>query len=1064
MTNGLTIQLLGGFQISDADGQLAGFTNTRLQSVLAYLILTRSTPQARQQLAYLFWPESTDSQARTNLRNVLHLLRNHLPDVETFLTIDSLTVQWRPDAPATIDVVTFEEGVAVAQRAADTTAQQAALERAIQAYVGDLLPNCYDEWILSVREEWQQRYLSAVEQLITLLEQKRAYRPALEHAQRLLQYDPLLETTYGRLMQLHAALGDRAAALRVYHLCRSTLDRELGVEPSPTTQAIYERLLNLESPSPTVEPLRTVTPLVGRAAAWETLQATWQTATKDPGATTNAGVQFVMVTGEAGIGKTRLVEELSEAVARQGAATATAYCYPAGGRLAYAPLQSWLRAPDIERHRHTLAANWQRELARLLPEVADTAQAQGEPSPVTDAAYRRRLFEGVLQALTASKTPLLLVLDDIQWCDRDTLEWIEFLLHSQLRQPLLVVATLRSGEITPDDPLSALQLTLERNGKMTDVSLSRLTEEETMQLVANLTGEMLEQVQSTQIYQETAGVPLFVVETIRADRQRLAGGLQRQQASAPSATTDPSSALPPKIQSVIEGRLVRLSPDARSLADLAAVVGRAFTSRLLSTATILGEDELVQGLDELWQQQIIHEHAGRLEETYAFVHDKLREVVYGLLSPMRRRQLHRRVAEALEALQQEPGGDVSAQIAAHYEQAGQPLVAVEWHQRAAHAAHRLSALQDALTHLNRALELLQALRDEAPAATLGTLELPIQMRRGAIYLATKGHAAPEVEQAMTRALTLCTAGGTPQQRFAVLYGLGRYYLVRPDLDKGLTVSEQLLQLAEASQSADLLIEAYTTKGTYLLHRAQLTEALGYFDRVLSLYDRTSHGSHTVAFGQDPGVVSLSYSAWCHWCLGESEVATAKTKEALALAADLGYPYNQAITQTYAAAQLQYANDATACLAQAEAASELATTQGFVLWQAMADFLRGWSHARLGATEKGIALMTASANLFRTTGAELGACYFAALLAETLTSDGQSDAAAAAMNEAFDLLDSTQDRWCAAELHRIHGELLLQQGQPKVAKVAFETGLQIAQEQGARWWEERCRMALAQLNQ
>jgi len=1098
MTVGVKIQLLGGFQITEGGEVISGFTNTRLQSVLAYLILSRNAPQARQQLAYLFWPDSSDSQARTNLRNILHLLRNHLPDVHSTLLIDSTTVQWRQDAPIAVDIVHFDEAIELAQQAQDENVRRKALDAAAEYYIGDLLPNCYDEWILSVREEWQQRYLSAVEELIDLLDRQREYRSALTHAQRLLQYDPLLETTYARLMQLHAALGDRAAALRVYHLCRTTLDRELGVEPSPTTQAIYERLLNLEAPVTPVETLRLATPLVGREDVWGELQRDWQRLLQ--GGEEQKRVQFVMLTGEAGIGKTRLAEELVVAVGRQGARTATAYCYPAGGRLAYAPLQSWLRSPQISPHRGELATIWQEELTRLLPELASDTQQDRVPSPVTDAANRRRLFEAVLHALTAGTTPLLLTLDDIQWCDRDTLEWIEFLLHSQLqrplKQPILLLATLRSGENSPEDALSAFRLTLERVGILHDLNLDRLTEAETSQLVENLTGK--QPANRAAFYQETDGIPLFIIETMRASHQREGTNEPTQRTSvtddnssdtmtgtATTGTTTTGTAttgttttsvepLPTKILSVIEGRLVRLSPEARTLADLAAVVGRAFTTNLLVQATTMGEDELVQGLDELWQQQIIKEHAGRVEETYVFVHDKLREVLYGLLSPMRRRLSHRRVAQALEDVGKARQHDVSTQVALHYEQAGQLLTAIEWLQRAAHSAHRLSALQDALDHLQHALELLQLLGDEVDPAQRGAIELPIQMQCGAIYLATKGYAAPEVEQALMRASALCAVGGTVEQRFAVLYGLGRYYLVRPDLDKGVAVSQQLLQLAEASNNSDLLVEAYTTMGTYLLHRAELPEALDYLQRAITLYDQETHGTHTVRFGQDPGVVSLSYGAWTHWCLGEIEQAKQKTAQALALADALGYPYNQAIAQTYAAAQWQYLGDADACLREAEKASKLATEQGFVLWQAMADFLRGWSCAHLGRAEKGLALMQASANLFRATGAELGACYFGALLAETMAREGEMAAALDAIAEAFELLERTQDRWCAPELHRIHGVLLLQQAKDNTeinklpfkvgaAKAAFTTGHQIAQEQGAIWWQKRCQESLAMVS-
>ncbi len=1065
MTGGLKIQLLGGFQITQEDKPLTGFTNTRLQAVLAYLILSRATPQARQQLAYLFWPDSTDGQARTNLRNILHLLRNHLPDAEACLLIDSLTIQWRSDAPAAIDVVDFDSAMAIAQSAHDDGARCSALEGAVALYSGDLLPNCYDEWIAPVREEWQQRYLSTGEQLIDLLEQRRNYRQALEHAQRLLQYDPLLETTYGRLMQLHAALGDRAAALRIYHLCRSTLDRELGVEPSPTTQAIYERLLKLETSLPVIEPARLAAPLVGRDQVWGELQRVWQRG--------NAKLEMIFVAGEAGIGKTRLVDELIAAVSRQGTSTASAYCYPAGGRLAYAPIQNWLRAPDIQRHLSKLSAPLRLELVRLLPELSTPDDPLFQPSPMTETAQRRRLFEAMLHALTVGNTPLLLLLDDIQWCDGDTLDWLAYLIRNKPSTHILIVATLRSGEMIADDPLYTFRLQLERIGALHDIPLTRLTYDETSKLVFNLIGRQPTKGEAESIFRETEGNPLFIVETVRAeiDRQGMTGA-DAKDTPMPGLSGASGRALPPKIQSVIEARLVRLSPEARNLVDVAAVVGSAFTTDLLTAVTGADEDALVQGLDELWQQQLIREHGGRVLDAYDFVHDKLREVVYNTLSPMRRRLVHRRVAVALEELSARRAESIGGQIALHHEAAGQMLQAIQWYQRAAQRAHRSSALQEALAHLDHALHLLATLSDATVSdQEIHALELTMQVQRATLFLVTKGHAAPQVEQALTRALALSKIDGTPQQRFAVLWGLGRYYLVRPDLDKGLAVSEQLLQLAEASQNLELLVEAYTAMGTYHLHRAAFQEALDYLGRAISLYDRTVHGNHTIAFGQDPGVVSLSYRAWTHWCLGQTEEAQEQTKRALALADELGYPYNQTVAKTYAAVQLQYMDDAAGCLRQAEEASTLATAQGFILWQAMADFLRGWSLTRLEKPEEGMALMLASAELYRATGAELGACYFAALLAETLGRLGQTAQGIETMERAFALLNRTHDQWCAAELHRIQGDLLLQLtgddemiiANQQAARDAFTTGLQIAQEQGAVWWEERCQQSLATLD-
>ncbi len=1063
----LKVQLLGGFQISWHEGSVAGFNNMRLQSLLAYLLLHRHAPQSRQSLAYLFWPESGDSQARTNLRNALHLLRNQLPQAADFLLIESQTVQWRAQATAEVDVIEISRLLQVAQTASDGSARRSALEQAVALYNGPLLPDCYDEWILPLREEWQQNYLNTVYTLIDLLAEQRDYRTAIEHAQRLLQYDDLQETTYARLMQLHAALGDRATALRIYHLCRTTLDRELGVDPSPTTQAIYERLLNLEhtgaNQAAVAEPMRMATPLVGRDHAWGLLQEWW-------GRASSGQPALLIVSGEAGIGKTRLVEGLADWASRQGVTTAQAHCYTAGGRLAFSPIQAWLRTPALQRYLPKVAELWRVELARLLPELLPTAPSVSAASPMTETTQRRRLFEAMVHAVEQCPPPLLLVLDDIQWCDSDSLDWIEYLLRNAPQSRLLVVATQRSGESTPHDALANLRLRLNRTGHLHEIELARLNLAETGQLVANLTGRSATDNELARLFVETEGNPLFIVETLRA---RLNGPPAQGADKLTEVLTLPTP-LPPKIQSAIESRLVRLSPEARALADVAAVIGRAFTPTLLGAATGSSEDTLVQGLDELWQQQIIRDHGmgASAVDAYDFTHDKLREVVYNTLSPMRLRLLHRRIAAALESLYATRLESISPQIALHYERAGQRRLAVSWYSRAARDAHRVSALQDALTHLDQGLTLLAGEERDGESEAL---ELSLQMGRGALLLATKGYAAPQVEEALTRALQLCQQSGAGLiQRFQVLWGLSRYYLVKPDLDRGLAVSQQLLEIAQEQEDRGLLVEAYTALGTHLFHRADLQDALAYFDQAIALYNRHQDCNHTLAYGQDPCVVSLSYGAWACWCLGLTERAQAQTTRAIRLAEELGYPYNEAIAKTYAAVQFQFMADAPACLRQAELASAISTQHGFILWQSMADFLRGWAQTQLGEVEVGMQLMYDSAELFQSTGAELGAGYFGALLAETLGRQGQPEFGIIAMNEAFDLLARTQDRWCAAELHRIQGELLLQlpigEGEAtlaanrQAAQEEFTTGLQIAEAQEAGWWAARCRQSLARLTQ
>lgn len=248
----LRIQLLGEFQLSTVQGPLAALKGDRQQSLLAYLLLHRHAPQSRQHLAFLLWPDSSESQARSNLRNLLHTLRQALPAPDQFLISDTLTVQWRPDAPFTLDVADFQQAVDQAQQAQEPNLARQRLEQALALYTGELLPGNYDDWIIPVREALRQTHSAVQEHLIQILEQKGDYRTAGQQAQRLLQQDPLHEPTYIQLMRLHALSGDRAGVRRIYQNCVTVLERELGVEPSPTTQAAYEQYLRLPVTLPPV--------------------------------------------------------------------------------------------------------------------------------------------------------------------------------------------------------------------------------------------------------------------------------------------------------------------------------------------------------------------------------------------------------------------------------------------------------------------------------------------------------------------------------------------------------------------------------------------------------------------------------------------------------------------------------------------------------------------------------------------------------------------------------------------------------------------------------------------
>src|SRR5713101_832461 len=703
----LHLRLLGDFSLLYNDQQVTNLNTTRLQSLLAYLVLHRDVPQHRQHLAFLFWPDATEAQARNNLRQLLHQLRQAFPDGEHFLSADAHMLHWHPVTPCYFDVAEFEQTLTLADAATqrnDQHALQDALEQADSLYRGELLPGCYDEWILPERERLRQRHLQVLEQLLRLFEVQGDYITAIRYAQRLIGLDPLSEDLSRRLMRLFALNNDRASALHVYHTCVTTLQREMGVDPDPATREAYERLMQHETPiipARAQQTLLAATPtLIGRKQEWEALQEVWHAASiGEP--------RFVLVTGEAGIGKSRLAEEFLLWASQQGVVTAKARSYAAEGQLSLAPVTDWLRSDGLRSKLGQLDKVWLTEVMRLLPELLAEQPDLPHYESVTEYGQRQRFFEALARAILITPQPLLLSIDDLQWCDQETLEWLHFLLRFDSMARLLVVGCAREEELPPHHPLRTFLLHLRNTMRVTEITLQPLDAAETGKLASQVANRELGLDEGLHLFHETGGYPLFVVEMVRADLGRVSVSPPEADRSHRQAPLEDARTLPPRVQAVLVGRLLQLSASAREFVELAATIGREFTLDLLITCGTADADSAVRALDELWHKRIVREHGAN---SYDFTHDKLREVAYGEISAPQRRMLHRRVAQALEAMHVEEDLDsVSGQIASHYERAGMIEQALPCYQRAAAVAQRVYANKDAISLLLRSLELLELL-------------------------------------------------------------------------------------------------------------------------------------------------------------------------------------------------------------------------------------------------------------------------------------------------------------------------------------------------------------------
>ena len=1054
----LQIRLLGNFSLTYGDEPVAGIHAARVQSVLAYLVLHRDAPQLRQHLAFLFWPDSTEAQARNNLRQTLHALRLALPGADTFLHADTNTLRWRPDAPFTLDVADFERALALAEAAEhrdDPEALHAALEQAVNCYQADLLPGCYDEWIAPERERLRQRHLQALDRLIQLLQVRHNYPAAIDCARRVLQHDALSEGAYLSLMRLLALTGDRAGALRVYHTCAATLQRELGITPSPPTDAMYQRLMHPDGAAAPVEeerrPVIAVTPsLIGRRHEWDTVQQAWRSASLD-----RSG--FVLISGEAGIGKSRLGDEMVRWARQHGASTAKTRCYAAEGQLSLAPVTDWLRSDGLRPYLTRLDAVWLTEIARLLPELLTEHPNLPRYEPLGEYGQRQRFFEALSRAVLAAPQPLLLLVDDLQWCDQETLEWLHFLLRFDATAHLLIVASARMEEVATEHPLRALLLHLHDTVGVTEVPLQPLDAAETARLAALIAGRELNDARAVLLYRETEGNPLFVVETMRAgfDSAHFAGANPDSGTTlSPDASTPPTLSLPPRVQAVIAARLARLSPPARELAALAATIGREFRLDMLVRAGTADEDGAVRALDELWQRRIVRAQGAY---AYDFSHDKLREVVYAGISLPQRHLLHRRIAQALEALHAEDLDPVSGQIASHYERAGMAEHAIPYYQRAAALAQRVYANDDAINLITRALLLLERL----PGGTKRDVqELSLLLAVAPIYRVTRGWTDPELERVIHRALALCDTVGDDSQRMEALYGLQSVFVVQAKLESVRDVAQELDALCARYPRTGPPVSGVTLAGAWL-HMGRVIAANEAFERIISEHGTMESPEHQYSQGWHYAVLLHAWQSHALWCLGYPERGIRCGSDAIRLARDLALPFNEALAATYLALLQQLGAGTATAKARAEEAHALTIEYKAPYYRAWSAILVAYANTREQPDASHIAGLRDAIMEFRSSGARLRLPYYLSLLASACYEAGQTEDGLVAVDEAMAESEAHNERWWDAELHRLHGELLWMRGADDAeVEAALFRASETARAQQARSLELRAAMSLA----
>jgi DNA-binding SARP family transcriptional activator len=1020
----LAVRLLGGVEVVLDGRRLRAFDSLRLQRFLA-LIALRKDLQHRSRLAFELWPDSDERQARTNLRKLLHDFRHSLPDTGEFVEIDNEIVRWIPTGPADVDVLRFRDALAAGD-----------LELAARLYSGDFLPACYDDWVLDERARLRADAYRAFMRLTEEAAGRNDHKATIGYAQRVIDLEPTDEAAARIQMKAHLELGNRAAALRAYHRFAEVLERELGVAPGGAIGAIYQQLragtldhdqAQGEGQGEDLVPVAE-SPFVGRDVELNQLNEAWNTARE-------GGAHLVLVTGEPGIGKTRLAQELGRRVRAEGHVVASARAYEAAGRLPWGPVIDLLRSKALRSQIDTLDTVWRTELARLMPELHDAPQPSGR-SRSGDLAQRQRLFDAVSRAIVVAARPCLLIVDDLQWCDAETIELIGFVVRSARTAPVLFIGTARSEELPEHHPLGRLVDALSHDRAVTTVPLDPLDEPTTARLAARIRpSDTIDPELAARLWCETEGNPLFVIEVLRA-------GISSDRSQA---------VLTPTMRAVLRGRLSQLPDGARRLTEVAAVIGRPFSVGLMVSATGIGEHELVDRVDELWRRRIIRDQG----LTYDFSHDKLRAVALEMVSPARRRQLHRDVAAAIAV---ELHNDIDAaapQLAAHYDQAGMVEPAIDAYRVAGARAVAVSALDEAVTMFRRALSLLA----EVPTSSdRDALELDIRIALGSPLVALEGYGSKGAHQLYERALSLCRKLHRPVDP-PILRGLGLARLQGCRFDDSSELGQALLD----HESRDPIAR---TEGRYLLGvsafwRGDLAMARDYLAGAIDAYDVSHRDEHLALYAQDPKAVCLVRLAWVELWAGDAGRANETARAAFELAVDLDHLMTLWYVITYAAIIAAESEDLARLAELLGTAERLSKRLPMPYLMIVGDALRGWLDVCEGSPgcPGGIDKIVRSVARSRTDGETLHLTYTLLLLARARAMAGESHQGRAATREGLSWSHTHNQRYLEAELWRVDGELAHRGGEAD-ATASLRRAIEIATAQGADWLELRALLSLA----
>ena len=773
-----------------------------------------------------------------------------------------------------------------------------------------------------------------------------------------------------------------------------------------------------------------------------------------------------LISGEPGIGKTRLCEELMADAETNGKLIMLGHCHQDEG-VPFLPFVEMLekfadRAPAPEILRRELADEGS-ELARLLPKLRRILPDLPPSLDLAPAEARRNLLNCFCDFVVriGSQKSAMLVVEDLHWADESTLALLHFIAERLSGARLMLVGTFRDAETDIGSDLAKTLEELLRGRRATRLKLRGLQCDEVAAMLSGISGKPMPASLVSEIYAETDGNPFFVEELYRYldEENRLYDDAGQLRSELKLAEVD----APPSVRLVVSRRLERLSVATRKILSTAAVIGRFFSFDLLCAASAIDTDALLECIEEAERAGLVSSAGGSHAAVFQFSHELVRQAVISALSSAKCDKIHLEIGETIERIYASTLEDYWGELAFHYNHSSNSQKAVEYLGHAATQAVRGTAYAQAVTYIRSALE---RLREWPVGEARNRQEVALQLTVGPVLQNTLGQGSPEAEKPYLRAYELCREIDDPPQLFRVMSGLWGCYQVQAKFEAARKLGVELLALAENLRRPLFLLGAHEAIGTTCLWKAELASARAHLEKAFSFYDRSKRRpKSSFRATQDPGVDCLSFLSFTLWYLGYPDQALRANKEAMALAHELEHPYTLGYAAVHAGIIRRWRGEQAACHELMEEAFAICSKHGFPFFLSHATFFRGWLLDQQGHHEQGLTEILQGIEVYRTTNSGINWPYILILLAEAYASGNRIKEGLEVIDEAITVVERTGERRDEPDVHRVKGVLTLHSKTSQARRRAeehFRKAIEVARVQEARSWELRATVSLARL--